>query len=72
MEGWPTETERRPSHMAGVANEKCNIHKHYRANRPWKLMDYEEYTTRSEAVRREIFLKTGQKKERPKKRFNNE
>ena len=31
--------------------------------KPWKLLEYEEFRTRSEAVRRERFLKSGQQKE---------
>ena len=42
-----------------------------KANRPWRLMGNEEYDSRSEAVRRERFLKTGQQKEILKKRFEN-
>ncbi|MBU4142980.1 GIY-YIG nuclease family protein [Patescibacteria group bacterium] len=38
--------------------------------RPWQLLDYEIYQTRSEAVRRERFLKTGQQKELLKKKYN--
>ncbi|MFH1990351.1 MAG: GIY-YIG nuclease family protein [Patescibacteria group bacterium] len=31
--------------------------------RPWQLLDIETYNTRSEAVRRELFLKNHQQKE---------
>jgi putative endonuclease len=41
-----------------------------KAYRPWKLMGSEAYQTRSEAFRREMFLKTGQQKELLKKKFN--
>jgi putative endonuclease len=41
-------------------------------NRPWKLMGYEVFNTRSEAYRREKFLKTGQQKEVLKKKFDND
>lgn len=34
-----------------------------KAYKPWRLLDHEVYNTRSEAVRRERFLKTGQQKE---------
>ncbi|MDP3741523.1 MAG: GIY-YIG nuclease family protein [bacterium] len=43
-----------------------------KAYRPWKLLGYEEYNTRSEAVRRERFLKSHQQKEILKKRFERE
>ena len=38
--------------------------------RPWKLLGYEKFNTRQEAVKREKFLKTGQQKELLKKRFD--
>ncbi len=31
--------------------------------RPWKLLNFEVYNLRSEAMKREMFLKTGQQKE---------
>ena len=31
--------------------------------KPWELLGYETYNSRSEAVKREYFLKTGQQKE---------
>ena len=37
--------------------------------RPWKLLGQEEYLTRSEAVKRERFLKTGQQKEILKEKY---
>lgn len=37
--------------------------------RPWKLLGSEEFKTRSEAFRREHFLKSGQQKEILRKRF---
>lgn len=40
-----------------------------KAYAPWKLVGSEGYTTRSEAVRRERFLKAHQQKEIFKKRF---
>ena len=42
-----------------------------KAYTPWRLMDYEEFGTRAEAVRRERFLKTSQQKERLKEKFKN-
>ena len=36
---------------------------------PWNLLEYEKYKTRSEAARRERFLKTGQQREFIKKKF---
>ena len=38
--------------------------------RPWQLLGYEVYSTRSEAVQRERFLKTHQQKEILRKRYN--
>lgn len=38
--------------------------------RPWQLLDYEVYSSRGEAVRRERFLETGQQKELLKRKFN--
>lgn len=38
-------------------------------NRPWQLLDSEVYNLRSEAVRRERFLKNHQQKELLKKKF---
>lgn len=43
-----------------------------KAYRPWQLMGHEEYNSRSEAVRRERFLKSHQQKDLLKKRFENE
>ncbi|MBI2889132.1 MAG: GIY-YIG nuclease family protein [Candidatus Liptonbacteria bacterium] len=40
-----------------------------RAYRPWKLLGHERHETRSEAVRREVFLKNHQQKEILKRRF---
>ncbi len=40
-----------------------------KAYRPWELLEYEAYTTRSEAVQRERFLKTHQQKEILKKKY---
>lgn len=37
--------------------------------KPWGLLDYGKYNTRSEDIRRERFLKTGQQKELLKRRF---
>ena len=37
--------------------------------KPWQLLDFEVYNSRSEAVRRERFLKTGQQKELLRKRY---
>jgi putative endonuclease len=37
--------------------------------RPWQLMNCETYNTRSEAVKREYFLKTGQQKELLKRKY---
>lgn len=40
-----------------------------KAYRPWKLLEYQEFNTRSQAVRQERFLKTGQQKELLKKKY---
>ncbi len=37
--------------------------------RPWKFLNSEIYNSRSEAVKREIFLKTGQQKELLKRKY---
>ena len=37
--------------------------------RPWQLLGHEVYNSRSEAVRQERFLKTGQQKEQLRKKF---
>ena len=37
--------------------------------RPWKLLEYEEFRTRSDAVRRERFLKNHQQKEILKRKY---
>ncbi|MEK7586949.1 MAG: GIY-YIG nuclease family protein [Patescibacteria group bacterium] len=37
--------------------------------KPWKLLGYEKYTTRGEAVKQEKFFKTGQQKEKLKQKY---
>lgn len=37
--------------------------------RPWKLLEYQEFSSRSGAVRKERFLKTGQQKEILKEKY---
>ena len=37
--------------------------------KPWKLLEYKEFQTRSEAVKHERFLKTGQQKEGLKRKY---
>ena len=37
--------------------------------KPWKLFGYETYKSRSESVKRERFLKTGQQKELIKRKY---
>ena len=37
--------------------------------RPWKLLEYQEFNTRSEAFQREMLLKNHQQKEILKKKF---
>jgi len=39
-------------------------------NKPWKLLEYHRFDSRSEAVRYERFLKTHQQKDKIKKRHN--
>jgi len=51
------------SHNAG----KVKSTKGYR---PWQLLGYEEHSTRSEAVKRERFLKNHQQKEILKKKYS--
>ncbi|MDO8743330.1 MAG: GIY-YIG nuclease family protein [Candidatus Azambacteria bacterium] len=41
-----------------------------RRYRPWQLLEQQEFNSRSEAMRQERFLKTGQQKEILKKRYN--
>lgn len=38
--------------------------------KPWQLLGFETYNTRSEAVKKERFLKNHQQKELLKKRYN--
>ena len=40
-----------------------------KAYKPWELLGYEKYNSRSEAVKREKFLKTGQQREFLKKKY---
>ncbi len=48
-------------------NGKVKSTKFYR---PWQLLGFEAYNTRSEAVKREMFLKNHQQKEILKKKYN--
>lgn len=53
---------------------RFNLHnkgkaKSTKAYRPWQLLDKEEFNSRSDAVRRERFLKTGQQKEILKRKY---
>ena len=41
-----------------------------KAYRPWKLLGYERYVTRSEAMQREKFLKSHQQKDLLRKKYN--
>lgn len=47
-------------------NGKVKSTKFYR---PWEFLEYKEFQTRAEAVRYEIFLKTGQQKELLKRKY---
>jgi len=40
-----------------------------KAYRPWKLMEYHEFQSRSEAFKQEMFLKNHQQKELLKKKY---
>jgi putative endonuclease len=56
---------------------RINLHnkglvKSTKAYRPWKLVGYKEYNTRSEAVKNESFFKTGQQKALLKSRYQDE
>ncbi|MBI4709023.1 MAG: GIY-YIG nuclease family protein [Candidatus Portnoybacteria bacterium] len=53
---------------------RLNLHnrgrvKSTKAYRPWQLLEKQEFNTRSEAVKRERFLKTHQQKEILKKKY---
>lgn len=53
---------------------RINLHnkgrvKSTKAYKPWELLDYETYNSRSEAVRRERFLKSGYQRELLKKKY---
>ena len=56
-----------------VENRLCRHNsgnvKSTKAYRPWKLMATEEFGSRSEACKNEIFLKTGQQKELLRRRY---
>ena len=40
-----------------------------KAYRPWTLLQYEVYNSRSEAVKKELFFKTGQQKEMLRRKY---
>jgi len=42
------------------------------ANRPWQLIEYYEFNSRSEPFRKEMFYKTGQQKEILRKKYTAE
>jgi putative endonuclease len=57
-------------YVGSCENIEIRVTKHNRglvrstkAYRPWKLLEYKEFPTRSEAFRHEMFLKSGQQKE---------
>jgi len=59
---------------AGLQN-RINRHnqgkvKSTRAYRPWKLVEYHEFDSRSEAFKQEMFLKNHQQKEILKKKYS--
>lgn len=41
-----------------------------KAYKPWELLEYQEFNSRSDAVKQERFLKTGQQKEILKRKYN--
>ena len=54
--------------------KRFNLHnkgkvKSTKAYRPWQLLNKEEFNSRSDAVKRERFLKTGQQKEILKRKY---
>lgn len=55
-----------------LRKHNAGLVKSTKPNRPWRLLKFEIFLTRSEAVQRERFLKTGQQKERLKKMFEND
>ena len=63
-------------YVGSTENVKSRLAKHNAGKvkstkfyRPWELLDFETYFTRSEAVRRERFLKRGQQKEMLKRKY---
>ena len=54
-----------------VINHNLGMASYTKGRRPWKLVYTEEYNSRSEAVRREKFLKSGQGRELLKQKFDN-
>ena len=52
-----------------VARHNRGLVRSTKANRPWKLLGFEKALTRSDAVKREMFLKTGQQKELLKMKY---
>ena len=63
-------------YIGSTENLKNRIDRHNSGNvkstgayKPWKLLGYEKYNSRSEAVKRERFLKTGCQKELLKKKY---
>ena len=59
-------TENLKKRLLSHNTDKVKSTKYYK---PWELLDYEIYNSRGEAVKREIFLKTGQQKEILRKKF---
>ncbi len=53
-----------------IARHNAGGVKSTKAYRPWRLLESTEYSSRSEAVRMELYLKTGQQKEMLRKRFS--
>lgn len=52
-----------------IARHNAGGVKSTKAYRPWRLLESTEYPSRSEAVRMELHLKTGQQKEILKRKY---
>ena len=53
-----------------VARHNAGKVKSTKGYRPWRLLKYLEYASRSEAMKAELFYKTGQQKEILRKEYN--
>lgn len=64
-------------YIGSCENVLIRLHRHNagkvkstKGYKPWDLLEYKEFNTRSEAVRYERFLKTHQQKEIIKRKYN--